>query len=199
MVRCDICERDFSSQDALDMHNKHKHKEIEKKVRKKLTTKQKKKIRNYSIALITLLVIIALIYWKVVPPEDAPLINVNTDSLNFGAVSQARGTVSKEVTITNEGKTDLIINEMDTSCGCTSATLVQQGQESPRFSMSMHGTNPRNFEMLIPPGDSAQLKIQYDPNVHREMRGAVTRSVYIMSNDPTNSREEVRIHVNQVD
>jgi len=196
MVRCGICERDFNSKEALEMHNRSKHSE---NLKRRLSLAQKKNITKYILTFAILAILIFLISWRLIPPEDAPLINLNPASLDFGAVSQSRGAVIKEVILANEGNSDLVIDGMETSCGCTSATLVYEGKESPRFGMANHGTNPDNFQLTIPPGNTAQLKIRYDPNVHKTMRGAVTRSVYITSNDPRNSREEVRINVNQVD
>jgi len=196
MTKCEICEREFNDKQALEMHNRSKHPQ---KVKNKFSSKEKKKIKKYVIAVVILTVIIVLVYLKITPKEDAPVIILGSSLIEFGDVSQSQGAVSKEVMISNEGKNDLIIKGMDTSCACTSATLVYQGKESPRFSMANHGTNPTKFELVIPPGDNAQLKIYYDPNVHKTMRGSVTRSIYITSNDPRDSRKEVRIYVNQVD
>jgi len=92
----------------------------------------------------------------------------------------------------------LVIENMDTSCMCTTAKLIYQGQESPEFGMSMHGKNPKNFELKIPAGETVQLKVYYDPNVHKDMRGSVTRSVSVYSNAPRNREIEVRISANQV-
>jgi len=65
--------------------------------------------------------------------------------------------------------------------------------------MSAHGTNPKGYRLTIPPGDSADLKVYYDPNVHKDLRGLVRRSVSVYSNDPRNKVEEVVISANQVD
>ena len=75
---------------------------------------------------------------------------------------------------------------------CTSASLIYNGQESPKFSMSMHGNNPENFELRIPPGETAQLKVYYDPNAHGKQKKPeikITREVTIISNDPIDFRK----------
>ena len=95
--------------------------------------------------------------------------------------------------IQNVGTEDLVIHNLDTSCGCTSASIIYKEVEGPKFGMSMHGTNPKNYRQVIPPGETANLKIYYDPNVHKDMRGAVTRSVSIFSNDPRHKQMEVKI------
>ena len=95
------------------------------------------------------------LYWKLIPPKNAPILELVPDEYNFGSVSQAAGVVASTMTLTNKGNEDLVINNIETSCGCTSASLIYQGIESPRFGMAMHGTNPKNFEQIIPPGDTA--------------------------------------------
>lgn len=181
----------------LKKEQRKQEKEREITERKKKRTI--KKIKKYGIMLLILLVVIAFFYLKSIPPKNAPIIDITPDFHNFGAVSQAAGVVSTTLTIKNNGVSDLILNKMDTSCGCTSAAIVYKGIEGPRFSMAMHGTNPKDWEQVIPPGESVQLKVYYNPNVHKDMRGPVTRSVSIYSNDPRSRIKEVQINANQVD
>ncbi len=112
-------------------------------------------------------------------------------------MSVAEGTVTTLMTVKNVGKSDLIINNMDSSCGCTSARLIVDGKEGPKFSMSSHGTNPKDWSATLAPGETAQLKVYYDPTVHRDLRGPVTRTITIFSNDPERGKE-VRISANQI-
>jgi hypothetical protein len=195
--RCEKCDREFGSKDALNMHNQSKHPEAYKEPL--LSNKVKKRIRNYGITFFVLLIAAGFFYWRVIPPDNAPIIEIEPSSHNFGTVSQAKGTVSGTMTITNQGNEALVLKNMDSSCGCTSAAVVYKGVEGPRFSMAGHGTNPRDWRQVIPPGESAELKVYYNPNVHRDMRGLVRRSVFIYSNDPRNKVKEVIISANQVD
>lgn len=195
--RCDKCDRGFGSKDALNMHNKTKHPELHKEPW--LSNKQKKRIRNYGIMFLIVLAIVAFFSYRSYSFRDAPVIEISPNSYSFGAVSQSKGTVNTMMTITNTGKKELVIDNMDSSCGCTSVAIVYNGVEGPKFSMASHGTNPRNWKQIIPPGKTAQLKVYYDPNVHRTMRGAVTRYITISSNDPRHPEKQVTIHANQVD
>lgn len=179
------------------MHTKAKHPESHKESR--LSNKQKRKMKTYGIILLIILVIGGLYYWRSIPPKNAPIIEIEPSIYNFGPVSQAGGVVSAMMMITNVGTENLIINNMDTSCGCTSASIVFNEVEGPKFGMSMHGTNPKNWRQIIPPGESAELKVYYDPNVHKTMRGPVTRTASIYSNDPRNKVMMVTIKANQVD
>jgi cytochrome c-type biogenesis protein CcmH/NrfF len=131
-------------------------------------------------------------------PAERPEIVITSESYDFGDVSQAEGTVSSFFTIKNEGTTDLIIEAISTSCGCTTASL----EGSDFFGMAGHGggidASPPDWTYTLPPGSTAELEVKYDPNMHGELRGPVTRSVFITSNDPINFKEEVRIELNQV-
>jgi len=195
--KCEKCEKEFGSKDALNMHDKSKHPDAYKEPL--LSNKVKKRIRNYGILFVILLAIAGFIYWRLAPLENSPIIEIEPSSYNFGTVSQAEGAVSGTVSIYNRGNEPLVLKNMDTSCGCTSAAIVDNAIEGPRFSMAMHGTNPKDWKQVILPGDSAELKIYYNPNVHKDLRGSVRRSVSIYSNDPRNKVKEVVINANQVD
>lgn len=133
-------------------------------------------------------------------PDDRPIIFLNLESINLGDVSEAKGEMNTTFEITNTGKSDLIINKLDTSCGCTSTTIVFAGKEGPRFAMTGHGIDsPTDWSVTIPQGQSAQLKVYYNPSVHKDFRGEAVREIYIFSNDPIDFEKKVRIELNQVD
>lgn len=195
--KCDKCDRDFNSTGALDMHNKAKHSKGYSSV-KSIKFSVLKKYKNYMLFLVLVLVIASFFYWRSIPLENVPIIVITPSHYNFGMVSTAKGEVSTLIEISNNGTQALVINNIDTSCGCTSASIVDDGEEGPRFSMSMHGTNPKNWQQVIPPGKSVQLKVYYNPKVHKDLRGAVTRSIFIFSNAPRHRKTEVTISANQV-
>jgi len=130
--------------------------------------------------------------------EDSPKIVIEPGYYNFGDVSQAKGVTTTTFTIKNEGKSELVIDSMESSCMCTTASVINNGEEGPIFGMSMHGNNPKDWQTVIKPGESAELKIYYDPNVHGELRGLITRTIDIYSNDPINFQKQVKIELNQV-
>jgi len=131
--------------------------------------------------------------------RGSPRITIEPLEYDFGDVSVSTGAVVKTVMkIKNEGGSDLVLNDMETSCGCTSAAVEKDGKEGPVFGMRMHG-NPTGWSVTLKPGETALLNVYYDPRVHPDLRGAVTRSIAIYSNDPKAPVKEVRIHVNQVD
>ena len=131
-------------------------------------------------------------------PEDRPIINIEPDAYDFGDVSVAKGVVSTIMTMRNGGNDDLIINNIDSSCMCTTASIISNGVEGPRFGMSMHG-NPKGWSVTIPPGKEAQLKIYYDPTVHPDIVGQhLVRIISVFSNDPVNFEKKIRVDIDQV-
>jgi hypothetical protein len=118
---------------------------------------------------------------------------------DFGGVPVSKGVVSVEVPLVNIGEDDLIISFLDSSCGCTTARIINGGESGPAFGMSSHGRSPKNWRTTIESGKQATLKIYYDPSVHPKFRGLATRVITITSNEKPEPVKQVRIKVNQVD
>ena len=73
--KCEECKKEFGSEDSLNMHNRAKHPELYKEPKRKLTEGQKKRIRNWSIFIFIILLIIGGIIYlivniKTLPPTD---------------------------------------------------------------------------------------------------------------------------------
>lgn len=133
-------------------------------------------------------------------PAERPIIVINPSFKDIGDVSQKMGVATTFFELKNEGKKDLIINKIETSCGCTSASIVYQEKEGPLFAMPGHGIeNPADWQITIPVGQTAQLKVYYDPNVHQDFRGPATREIYVFSNDSLDFEKSVSIDLNQID
>lgn len=141
--------------------------------------------------------------------EDSPKIEIEPASKDLGDVSQAEGKTSTDFIVRNTGKSDLVIDSLDTSCMCTSAQIIHVHDESiphahpdeeegPIFGMSMHGTNPEGWSATVAPGAFAILRVWYDPNVHGDLRGYVQRKITVSSNDPVNFQSTVSIEFEQV-
>lgn len=131
---------------------------------------------------------------------DRPIISFNVDSYDFGDVSQKDGVVTAFFEFKNDGKNDLIIDRLDSSCGCTSASIIYQDEEGPIFVMAGHGKdNPTDWQVAVKPGETAYVKVYYDPSVHPDFRGSATREVSIFSNDPIDFENKVKIELNQID
>ena len=89
----------------------------------------------------------------------------------------------------------MVIDGIVTSCMCTTANIIVDGEESPTFGMH---AKPSSWKQVIKPGEEARLKINYDPNAHPELRGSVTRVITLSSNDPQYPKKDIKVYLNQV-
>ncbi len=127
-----------------------------------------------------------------------PVLRVSPGTYELGQVSQAKGIVTVELATANGGEADLVIREMETSCGCTRAALIVDGKEGPWFGMRGHGEWPVGWSARLRPGERAVLRVQYDPDAHGIYRGPIDRIVIIYSNDPQQPQAQVRLSGTQV-
>ncbi len=102
--------------------------------------------------------------------EPVPRLDMPERSYDFGRI-YARWTVSHIFAVQNTGTADLVISNLVTSCGCTTAELSSR---------------------VIPPGHRADLTVTFDADYH-PARGNVTRLVWFATNDPTRPWVEVRV------
>jgi hypothetical protein len=132
-------------------------------------------------------------------PKDAPRINLIDTKKDLGIVTAQGGTKTTEFIIKNEGKSELIIDKLSSSCDCTSGSIIYQGVEGPRFFMAGHGYDEpeTDWRVAIAPGDEAVVKVYYDPTVHLDLEGPVTRTLSIHSNDPVDFESKVLITLEQ--
>lgn len=118
----------------------------------------------------------ALIPEQTPAPRPAPT-NVPLPRLDLPSVSHDFGDIFSlwDVThvfaVQNTGDADLVIGNLVTSCGCTTAELSSS---------------------VIPPGQRADLIVTFDADAHKT-RGQVTRLVWFATNDPTQPWAEARI------
>ena len=132
-------------------------------------------------------------------PKDAPKIVTSETKKDLGVVNLKSGVVTTEFVIKNEGRSDLVIDKLSSSCGCTSASLVYQETEGPRFYMAGHGheSPDANWKVAVAPGDEAKVKVYYDPSIHPDLTGPVTREVFVHSNDPVDFETKLTITLDQ--
>ncbi len=162
------------------------------------SVEKKAKIKKIGMIAVAAVVVIAIGYFAIGAVSGiasgigkAPKMELSATEYDFGTVSQAAGTVSEKISLKNAGTSDLIISKMISSCMCTTAVLVlANGTRSPVF--GMHDT-PTGWQGRVAPGSTAEIEIKYDPNVHRELRGWVTRTVTVYSNDPFFPTKEIKI------
>ncbi len=162
------------------------------------SSERKNSLVKYGVIAVIVIVAAFYLFNRDSNLAEAAIIKLDPAGYDFGDVSVRGGVVNTIMTIKNEGSSDLVINDMDSSCGCTTATITKDGVEGPIFGMKMHG-NPTGWSETLKPGETAQLNIYYNPMVHPDLRGPVTRAISLFSNDPRRKVSVARVEVNQVD
>jgi len=129
-------------------------------------------------------------------PAERPQIVLEPQHTDLGDVSTKEGKVETSITLKNTGQKDLIVDSLSTSCGCTTVSVVNNGQEGPVFGT---GTPPEGWSTTIRPGETAELRVYYDPTFHQDARGPMMREIYVSSNDPVDPVVKAAIELEQVD
>ena len=81
--------------------------------------------------------------------------------------------VTRQMSVSNGGNANLVIDAVTTSCGCTKASLEP---------------------VTIPPGGSGLLTIEFDSGAHgEELTGSLIRQIFIASNDPQQPEVQVEL------
>lgn len=106
--------------------------------------------------------------------ESGPKIIVDRKLHDFGVIPQFGGKVETTFTVTNQGDESLEIGTLTTSCSCTAASVS---------------------DSLLAPGESATLKVVFDPNLHEEPFDVFKRTIFIPTNDPKNPELEISVQV----
>jgi hypothetical protein len=105
----------------------------------------------------------------------APRIAVEPDGFDFGQSLKNKELV-KEFYVRNHGGTDLVIEKVTTSCGCTAALLNER-------------------DRVVKPGGSASLQVKLRTSVP----GRLVKSVLIKSNDPARELYELKVQADVVE
>ncbi len=133
------------------------------------------------------------------PPARAELgassMTIDKKTEDFGTM-KADEERTATFTITNTSDSILRMWNIATSCDCTFASVIINGQTTGEFNMAMHmGSNLKNWIGEIPGREKAELKVTYRPKV-MPITGAVTRQVNFSTNDPENQNVEVSVAAN---
>lgn len=108
------------------------------------------------------------------PPSAAaaPRLAAETTLLQLGEVVNGV-VVERDMAIRNGGDAPLVVEQVLTTCGCTTAALEP---------------------MTLAPGESGNLHIAFDSGAHGpELTGPIMRRVILVSNDPTQPEAIVEV------
>lgn len=157
-------------------------------------------IIGYLIVVILLVAGLVMLGSRTTAPATTSLDDPNrpqavVDSKSFDFGNMTNSDIRDHVfTITNNGKSDLVLSQVSTSCDCTYAYITANGETSPKF--TMHGTN--KWSTSVKPGESATVKVVYEPAI-MPVHGPVTRMVAVTANDPANPTLEFTLNANLTD
>ena len=101
----------------------------------------------------------------------APQISIEPALQNLG--TQPQQLIDLVYTVKNNGNADLVIEKVSVSCECTTAELEKN---------------------TIPPGESAELRVKFDP-AEDNLFGDIQRIIYLRSNDPEKPEAEAEFRV----
>ncbi len=104
---------------------------------------------------------------------NAPSGKFEPTSFDFGEMSQGEKK-THTFTLTNNGKSELLIRRVRSSCGCTAVAPSTK---------------------VIAPGESAPIKVTFDS---RGKRGRQSKSITVITNDPKNPTTTLRISSNVI-
>ena len=102
---------------------------------------------------------------------NAPVANFEPKNHDFGEMKQGEKK-DHSFTLTNNGKSDLIIRRVRASCGCTAVAPSKK---------------------VIAPGETAPIKVTFDS---RGKRGRQSKSITVITNDPKTPTTTLRISSN---
>ena len=109
---------------------------------------------------------------------NRPEFIIGQTNFDFGRMSLSE-TKTQDIIIKNTGKSPLVLSDFITSCDCTFAQVIIDGQTSPRFSMHRN----RDWRGEIPPDTQAIVRMIYEPRI-MPVKGKIKREIIFKTNDP---------------
>ncbi|MCL4559842.1 MAG: DUF1573 domain-containing protein [Chloroflexi bacterium] len=103
--------------------------------------------------------------------KNAPQISIEPSLRDLG--TQPQQMIDLIFEVKNTGNADLVIEKVSVSCACTTAELEKN---------------------TIPPGESAKLRVKFDP-AKDNLFGQIQRVIYLRSNDPAKPEAEAEFRV----
>jgi len=130
-----------------------------------------------------------------------PAFTVDTEMIELGEID-VNGEYPADFTVTNTGDAPLEISRVKTSCMCTFAEVIIDGETSPSINMDMYMEGIHTYDEYlaakrwtgkVAPGQSAIVRMIYKPHM-MPVEGSVARNVKFATNDPQNRSVELGIH-----
>lgn len=108
--------------------------------------------------------------------ETISSLAITPKEIDLGLIKRENGIVEVIFTVKNTGDETVSIEEISTSCGCTSAEIENEDIEI---------------------GSSAQLTVFFDPNFHQEPMGRFTRSVFLFTSEGIELQSKIWVEIEE--
>ena len=152
----------------------------------------------------TLLLLVVLV-WLGKPQTDRGDTTTNSSSpgaltaqeasFDFGTISMANGKVRHIFTISNPSASDVDIKNLETSCMCTEAYLVNGTSRKGPFGMPGMG-GMTTLDDVIKAESTAQIEAEYDPAAHGPAGvGAIDRLITLTEAGGSQLQLEIKANV----
>ena len=161
--------------------------------------------KTIGIAALAILAIGGLMWWGSTGSARAPDASPEVESpltaeenvYDFGLISMKDGTVSRTFTVRNGSSADVLVTDVFTSCMCTEAFLLSEGEvKRGPFGMPGHGSSVPKANETIPAGTSLEIEVVYDPNAHGPAGvGAINRFIYLKDSGGGTLSLEIKANV----
>lgn len=120
-----------------------------------------------------------------VADKDAPKIVLTKGVHDFGDVGPS-SSQKANYTFENAGTTALLVENIQSTCGCSRPTLIKDGK---RYTVPLK--EPVPFE----PGQSGKVEVTYKAG---STKGVVSKNLYIITNDPATPRAQLAVKAKTV-
>ena len=112
--------------------------------------------------------------------QSSTVLSANETKYDFGAISMARGPVSRRFTVKNNSAETVTVESLTTSCMCTNAYFESGSERRGPFGMIGHGTTVPKLNEIMPPDGTATIEVVFDPAAHGPAGvGQIERQVFL--------------------
>lgn len=108
--------------------------------------------------------------------EIVSSLSINPATYDFGVITREGGVVTTTFSATNSGKSAVTIEEISTSCGCTSAEIS---------------------EKVIKTEETVTLQVFFDPNFHKEPQGKFSRTVFLQTSEGIELQAKIYVEIKE--
>ncbi|MFA5821168.1 MAG: DUF1573 domain-containing protein [Candidatus Gracilibacteria bacterium] len=126
------------------------------------------------------------------PESSASVLQALETDFDFQTISMGNGIVKHEYELKNDGETAVEIQKVSTSCMCTEAYVVADGEEYGPYGMSAHG-GASAAGILVKPSETVTVRAEFDPAAHGPAGvGMAERVIYVETNSTQSPRMELK-------